>query len=63
MLQLILNKNKGNRDIFDLMQKKILPPDVRQLIWKTGLENKEVADEYSKRLNKARALTMSKFEI
>jgi len=29
LLQLVLNKNKGNRDIFDLLQKKQLTPDLR----------------------------------
>ncbi|CAD8099404.1 unnamed protein product [Paramecium primaurelia] len=63
LLQLLLNKNKGNRDIFDLFQKKLLPPDVRQLVWKMCLENKQISDEYSRLLGKARMLTMSKFDV
>lgn len=63
LLQMVMNKNRANRDIFDLFQKKVLPMDLRMLIWKIALENEAQASAYSKKLNQSRLLTISKLDV
>ncbi|KAL4499016.1 hypothetical protein ABPG72_016918 [Tetrahymena utriculariae] len=63
MLQNLIIRNKGNRDCFDLLAYRLLPNDLRQIIWKFCLENQKESNEYSQKLNENRLLTISRFDV
>lgn len=63
LLQNLLVRNKGNRDCFDLLAYRLLPNDLRQVVWRFALENIPEATGYSERLKENRLITISKFDV
>jgi hypothetical protein len=56
-------RNKGNRDVLDLLAFKELPMDFRQIVWRFSLENDEISEEYAKKMRENKILTISKFDF
>lgn len=63
MLTEALRVNPRNRDLLEKLKGKMLPSDLRHVIWRTALNNDEIEKEYSKLLRTDRVLTVSQFEM
>jgi hypothetical protein len=63
MMQYLLQQNKQNRDLLELLHMVELPDDLRQIVWRISLENEKVAKEYKNKFAENRMLTLSKYDV